>query len=81
MTRPSFYFVIYTTEDGSVSLTRYSDGEFRKALDSGELDGELLTDSATDWRDLAAIHGGVIIKGNLVTLTPAKVVMTWREDD
>jgi hypothetical protein len=70
-----WYFVIYSSEDGEVSVERLSKEDLEKRLNENYWGDKPKFLSESD--DLAYNAGLMIIKGELVTPQPKKVVEEW----
>ena len=79
------YFVIHTSEDGEVYLSRMGKAEILKDMTPDEsgftelcADAVLSDADISDFYDLQSKGGSyIIIKGEIVTPTPKKVVTTF----
>lgn len=70
-----WYFAIYSSEDGDISVTRLSKEELEARLDEDYWGGGLKFLTAGD--DIEANTGLMIIKGEQVIPKPKKVVEAW----
>lgn len=74
-----FYYVLRCSEDGDVSLTRYSEENLERALTDGDIDASQAALPAFPVYDIASGEWPLtIIRGEVIVPEPVERVTKWR---